>query len=222
MPPVLIRTARPDRRGVQPDQRCRPSHARVKSPTHNSSPSRPAGRPLDSSQQTLAKQWMPAAYKLAWACHRKRRSYGIPLDELIGEALYALTYAAGRYDAARGILFCNYAGMVIRHRLGQLVNNWRRFGRAGDMPLDDDGLTAEHQVVDPAPDVQVQAAAVEEFERVRRSIPPRWWEVLRLRHVEGQTLEDIGERFGVTRQAVRQAEKRVRMKVRKAIGMATA
>ena len=169
-------------------------------------------RPLDAVGQERAEAYCPLAYQLAWRFAR-RYARDMPADELIAEALYALTYAAGMFDEKRQVPFGAYANMVIKHRLIQAILSWRRGKRVGPMPVLFDG-EGEWEVKDrPGPDVPTMTAAQEMCDRVRRVLPARWFTVLHLFHGEGRTLEEIGDQFGVSRQRVQQlvvkASKRV-------------
>src|SRR5262245_56648089 len=61
-------------------------------------------RPLDAAAQEQVKKHSWLAYQLAWRFARNR-ARDMPADELIAEALYALTYAAGLFEEDRGIEF---------------------------------------------------------------------------------------------------------------------
>jgi RNA polymerase sigma factor (sigma-70 family) len=164
---------------------------------------RPPARPLDAAGRARVAENVGLAYQAAWraAGHFARN---VPADELTAEALYGLTYAASLYDPARGVPFGAYATMVIRHRLTLLALAWRRARRVlGRMPGADrdDPWEAEAR---PGPDAAATTATHDLCDRVRDVLPPRWYAVLRLHHGEGRTLEEIGTRFGVTRQRVRE------------------
>jgi RNA polymerase sigma factor (sigma-70 family) len=146
------------------------------------------------------------AYRMAWRFAR-RHARDVPADELIAEALLALTYAAGRFRPDCGVPFLAYASMVLRHWLIQAVLRWRRGQRAGRLPT----VTTSHgeQVpweaeARPAPDPCAGAAAREMCDRVRRVLPARLYRVLRLYHGEGRSLGELAEHFQVTRQRILQ------------------
>src|SRR5271163_1169980 len=98
----------------------------------NRNDARPRGgclpKPLDKAAQQLAQSHLALARRLAWKkylnCSRK-----VPLEELHGEALFGLVYAAGMFDVNRGVPFGAYATMAITHRLIHAVHIWRRGGR---------------------------------------------------------------------------------------------
>lgn len=160
-------------------------------------------RPLDPGGQARVEACTPLAYRLAWR-YARQQARDVPPDELIAEALYGLTYAAGMFDEARRVPFAAYAALVIRHRLMQLVRTWRRARRAVSYPVGSSYDDAPWEAADdrPAPDLVSGASAREVCERVRRVLPARWYKILRLRYAEGWTYGEIGDYLGVSRQWV--------------------
>lgn len=55
----------------------------------------------------------------------------------------------------------------------------------------------------------------EEMEKVRNNMKVRWSQIFKMRFVEGRTLEEIGERYGVTREAIRQGVEAILRHVKK-------
>src|SRR5262245_35869605 len=164
--------------------------------------------PLDTDAQLRVRAHLHLVEALAWEqfrlCGRT-----MPLEELLGEAQLALTYGAGRFDEAREVPFGAYATMVIRHWLVQAVNVWRRGGRLAHTRLPDLPGRGErralpvdepcHRTRDPSKEV----ADRELLERIRRTMPPRWFVALQLYYAHEYTLEEIGDLFGVSRERVR-------------------
>lgn len=93
-----------------------------------------------------------------------------------------------------------------------------------DMPLDDEDdrnsfidLVQSHAI--PSPEDEIAAKAVrEQLDEVLETLLPREAEVLKLRFglIDGTayTLEQLGQSFGITRERVRQIEKKALMKLR--------
>jgi RNA polymerase sigma factor (sigma-70 family) len=161
-------------------------------------------RPLDSVARARVEGAVPLAYQMAWR-YARRRAPDVPVDELIAEALYGLTYAAGLFDEARGVPFGAYAALVIRHRLMQLVRSWRRAAaRARPYPGRAFADDAPWEAADdhPAPDPAAPTVVREMCDRLRQVLPPRWYTILRLYHAEGRTCQEIGRKLGVTRQGI--------------------
>ena len=109
--PIPHRPSRPPRKGTA---KARPQK-------------NPHPRPLDAAARARAETAAWVAYRVAWRFAR-RHARDVPVDELIAEALFALTYAASQYRESRGVPFEGYAHMVIRHWLMQTV---LRCGGAG-------------------------------------------------------------------------------------------
>jgi RNA polymerase sigma factor (sigma-70 family) len=174
-------------------------------------------RALDPLGQARVEAFTSLAYRLAWN-YARRRARDVPPDELIAEALYGLTYAAGMFDETRRVPFAAFATLAIRHRLTQLIRTWRKARRAVRYPVgsnsgeDSPWEAADHR---PKPDLVAGASARDQCDRVRRMLPPRWYAVLCLRHGEGWTYQEIGEYFGVSRQFIRQVLERATDRVRR-------
>jgi RNA polymerase sigma factor (sigma-70 family) len=157
-------------------------------------------RSLDPIGQRRVQTSSPIAYQIARA-FRRHRARDIPCDELIGEALYGLTYAAGMYDEDRGVPFSSYATQVVRHRLVNAIITWRRQRWIQDLP---GGVRSEAKVPDSAPDVIVGATARDMCEQIRRALPPRLYDPLRLFYLEGRPVREISARLGISPRRVRQ------------------
>lgn len=162
-------------------------------------------RPLNAAGQERVEAHTWLAYQLAWQFAR-RRPVDLPVDELIAEAFYGLTYASALFKEEFGVPFGAYARIAIRHRLIQRIISWRRLRRASQIPLlsTPTGPLELETEERPRPDLCSSTAAKEMCERVREVLPARLYEALRLYHGEGYTLEEIGSRLGITRQRVRQ------------------
>ena len=162
--------------------------------------------PLNDTARELAGAHLALARRLAWKQFQTCAGT-MPLEELRGEAFYGLVYAAGMFDPGRGVPFGAYATMAITHRLIQAVNVWRRGGRLAHIRFTDLTAGAAHEFDTPCPHTHEsidQAARHEQIERIRRLLPPRWFQALQLYYAHGFTLEEVGHRLGVTRERVRQ------------------
>ena len=162
--------------------------------------------PLDEIQQQYARSHLTLARSLAWrqfqSCART-----MPLDELNGEAMYALAYAAGMFDQERGVPFGAFATMAITHRLIQAVNVWRRGGRLTHLRFTDLSLASSTDFDMACPRTREsieQASTNEQLDRLRCTLPARWFAALQMYFGDGYTLEEVGHRLGVTRERVRQ------------------
>lgn len=165
-------------------------------------------RPLDAAAQARAEAHLPLAEWLAW-CHFERCGRSVPLEELRGEAQLGLTYAASLYDPAKAVPFRAYAMMVVSHRLVQAVACWQRGNRL-DQVCFTDLLAAEGSLDGPALDSLCPlaldpgriVAARELLNRIKRSMPRRWFSVLARHYSFGDTLEEIGRDLGLSGERV--------------------
>lgn len=165
--------------------------------------------PLISGQdpETLAKR-LTLAKSIAWKFARGE-GRRVPADELVGEALYGLTYAQNRFNAALGVPFEKYAIMVICHRLRNLVARWRRREREVPMPRLPHAPEEEFQTVSRGGDDPTQPLDAEEvWARVKEALPHRQYQLVWLHYQAGCSLAQIGRRLGVTRQCVSQQFRR--------------
>jgi RNA polymerase sigma factor (sigma-70 family) len=175
--------------------------------------------PLDGEARKRAGDHVELAYQMAWK-HFRACSKSVPLDELRGEALYALSYASGIFDAARGVPFNAYARKVITRRLISVINTWRRSdlrvrrhcrelcgstkGRRG-FPRARTGDTANH------------AAMREAVGVLRRHLPRRWFDVLYLHYVEEYSVKEVGAALGISPERVRQLVAKAMIRARRRV-----
>jgi RNA polymerase sigma factor (sigma-70 family) len=173
---------------------------------------KPAARPLsplDATAQARASAHLSLAELLAGTRFR-RCGRVVPLEVLLSEAHYGLIYAASRYDESRGVPFGAFATMTIRHRLTQLVTAWRRGGWRDVLTFTD--LTALSGDASSRPDPPCWRISSPEREAgvrdllacVEAILPPRWFTLLQLHFAHNYTLEEIGTRYGISRERVRQ------------------
>lgn len=170
-------------------------------------------QPLDEEGKARVEKYLRYAYLLAWNFFR-RYARDMQIEDLIAETMYALTYASGRFKPEYRVPFGAYATMVIRHRLIGAVSA-RRQHRNHFQGHPTGSKKLEQEPEDRTlPEVGAAMEARELCELVRRMLPAEWYELLRLYHAEGRTLEDIGRDFGITGvrvgQIIVQAKERVR------------
>jgi RNA polymerase sigma factor (sigma-70 family) len=171
------------------------------------------------------------------------RHRGLPIEDLVGEGNLGLIEAARLYDPARGVKFVSYAVYWIRrailraleaHRsIAHVPHHLRRIGVHGGAsvpltsPIGADGrlslidtLAAEN---DEGPVARLERRdAGERLCRALDRLTPRERLVVAHRFGLGgrepEALQAIGGRLGVTREAVRQIEKRALRRLRFSVG----
>jgi RNA polymerase sigma factor (sigma-70 family) len=166
--------------------------------------------PLLRDDDPRAKKCIPMAHSLAkHFFHRSQMARFYDQDDIFGFAQEGLVEALDTFEADRGMEFESWAyGRIRNHLLGINETCKRRalhmrffsISAAGedDEPWDIEGVS---RWPDELADIAICA---EDLRRLLPKLPPREVEVLRLRHWEDQTLEEIGERFDLTRERVRQ------------------
>ncbi len=162
--------------------------------------------PLTEKARQLAADHLELAEQMAWWQYRQSARL-VPLDELRGDAMYGLVYAAGMFDDTRNVPFPAYARMAIRHRLMQAVRNWLRGGSRRAKSFSEFGENA-HAELDPACTRAREAGSEmnvdEMIGQVRRVLPARWFQAFHMYYGQGFTMREVGEQLGVTRERVRQ------------------
>jgi RNA polymerase primary sigma factor len=164
---------------------------------------------------------------------RKYLGRGARLDDLIQEGNLGLLKAIDRFDTGMGTRFSTYAIWWVRAYVTKYLKDIRSSVRGGegegrvfqrDVSLDAAvGEESDTTYLDriESPDPGPESAAVsrqtdqevrEALARVRKRLGDLGWQIVNDRLVQDspQTLADIGKRFGVSRERVRQVEMRTR------------
>lgn len=153
---------------------------------------------------------------------------GRRLDDLIQEGNVGLMKAIEHFDSKKNVRFATYAVWWIRAYITRYLKDNRSQVRGGeaeresmsdfslDVPveegadttyldrLEDAGPTPDNQYFSTEKDTNVQQA----LQRVKKRIGDLGWDILqeRLTQDKPTTLEEIGARWGVSRERVRQVE----------------
>lgn len=174
-----------------------------------------ASKLLLASCDSTAREGICSCLNLAaWMARRAGRRYDLlpVVDDLVAEAQLALVKAARRYDPNQGASFRTFAALVIRRALAAVVRARLRDRRQEPVFFTDlaqsGALGKEREMFDPPSPFPLDpgraAADNELLARLRRTLLPTWFEALNMYHVQDYTLAEIGERLGVSREAVRQ------------------
>ena len=168
------------------------------------------------------------AFVVAIACKQRRGT--VRLGDLIQEGNVGLMRAVEKFDPHAGTRFSTYAVWWIRAYIGKYLNEARSAVRPQsgtvaqadlslDSALDEEGDTHLERIEDDGPgpeslyllsegDREVREA----LQKVRKRIGALGWDIIhdRLEQDPPRTLEDIGRRWGVSRERVRQVELKTR------------
>ena len=166
---------------------------------------------------------------------RKFMGRGVRLEDLVQEGNYGLLKAIEHFDPEKGNRFSTYAVWWIRAYITRSLKDGpsavRRTMPHGGLPPrdisleetlgggDDNDATHLDRLADegPTPDAQIiraeeQANVRDALGRVRKRMGELAWDILsdRLTQDDPRTLEDLGKRWGLSRERVRQVEKSTR------------
>ncbi len=178
----------------------------------------------EQARQTLARSNL--AFVVAVA--KKFAGRGARLDDLVQEGNIGLMKSIEHFDPKKNVRFATYAVWWIRAYITRYLKDNRSQVKGGeghrqvmadfslDVELDDESETTyldRLQGSDPGPQelylAQEQSAEVQEaLSRVRKRIGDLGWDILqeRLTQDNPRTLEELGRRWGVSRERVRQVE----------------
>ncbi|MFZ5469352.1 MAG: sigma-70 family RNA polymerase sigma factor [Myxococcota bacterium] len=178
----------------------------------------------ESARRILAESNL--AFVVAVAKKFARR--GARLDDLIQEGNVGLMKAIEHFDPKKNVRFATYAVWWIRAYITRYLKDNRSQVRGGeaervsmsdfslDAPVDDEGdSTFLDRLEDRGPGAdeifssQQRSEDVQEaLQRVRKRIGDLGWDILqeRLTQDKPRTLEELGQRWGVSRERVRQVE----------------
>ncbi|MBL8921704.1 MAG: sigma-70 family RNA polymerase sigma factor [Myxococcaceae bacterium] len=178
----------------------------------------------EAARQLLARSNLPFVVAVA----RKFASRGARLDDLIQEGNVGLMKAIEHFDPKKNVRFATYAVWWIRAYITRYLKDNRSHVRGGeaerlsmtdfslDTPVDDESDSTYLERLEdqgPTPDTSFLKLERDEevaaaLQRVRRRLGDLGWDILqeRLTQDKPRTLEELGERWGVSRERVRQVE----------------
>jgi RNA polymerase primary sigma factor len=180
-----------------------------------------------------------ARHNLAFvvAIARRQRRGAVRLDDLIQEGNVGLMKAVEKFDPHAGTRFSTYAVWWIRAYVGKYLKEARSSVRpisgtaaqtdlSLDVTVDEEGeITHLDRIEDegPGPEERFLSAENDRGVRVtlskqRKRIGELGWDIVhsRLEQDEPVTLEELGKRWGVSRERVRQVELRAKHQLRRA------
>src|SRR5215471_12451049 len=177
-----------------------------------------------SARDTLALSNLPFVVAVA----KKFAHRGARLDDLVQEGNVGLMKAIEHFDPKKNVRFATYAVWWIRAYITRYLKDNRSQVRGGeaerqsmvdfslDAAIDDESESTyierledpdagpQEQFISQEKDTEVQEALA----RVRKRIGDLGWAILqeRLTQDKPRTLEELGQRWGVSRERVRQVE----------------
>lgn len=138
--------------------------------------------------------------------------------ELLSDGNMSLMRAVDKFDYSRGNKFSTYASWAIMKNYARSIPE-EKHHRERYLTGHDDVFTGSPDVrSDEAEQLQAAEQAARRVNRLLDYLEPREREIIRLRAgldaPEGMTLEQIGQRLGITKERVRQLNVRIMKKLR--------
>jgi RNA polymerase primary sigma factor len=183
----------------------------------------------EAARELLVRHNLPFVVSIS----RKYLGRGARLDDLIQEGNIGLLKAVEHFDPHKGTRFSTYAIWWIRAYIQKYLKDARSSVRGGDSegriyqrdlsldtPIDDEGDVSHLDLLEsPLPGPENVALSRERDDdvnealgRLRKRLGDLGWDIVneRLKQESPKTLEELGKRFGVSRERVRQVELRTR------------
>ncbi|HET8541242.1 MAG TPA: sigma-70 family RNA polymerase sigma factor [Anaeromyxobacter sp.] len=161
------------------------------------------------------------------AIARKQRRGTVRLDDLIQEGNVGLMRAVEKFDPHAGTRFATYAVWWIRAYIGKYLKEARSTVRPQSGTVAQPDLSLHSAIGEEGDDTHLDRIEYEgpgpeddylqaegdrgvrdALGKVRKRIGELGWDIVhsRLRHDQPRTLEEIGKRWGVSRERIRQVE----------------
>jgi len=168
--------------------------------------------------EKLRQRIIRANLRLVVSIARKHIGWSVGFFEVVSDGNISLMRAVEKFDFARGVKFSTYASWAIMKNFARTIPE--QHYRAARY------VTGQDELLEAAPDPSVQAVSSSDRDRVRAAIADglmvldeREREIVSSHFGLGQngnalTLEQLGQRFGVTKERVRQIEKRALVRLR--------
>ena len=165
------------------------------------------------------------------AIARKQRRGTVRLDDVIQEGNVGLMRAVEKFDPDAGTRFSTYAVWWIRAYIGKYLKEARSSVRPqsgtvaqADLSLDsavdeENDTTHLERIEDDAPGpedsfltTEADGEVRDALGRIRKRVGELGWDIIhnRMQQDQPRTLEEIGKRWGVSRERVRQVELRTK------------
>lgn len=173
---------------------------------------------LQEQAATIKEQLINCNMRLVVSIAKRHAAQTESIWELISDGNMSLIRAVEKFDYSRGNKFSTYASWAIMKNFARSIpeekHRRERF------------LTGHEEMFEAAPDtrsneqevVQGHEQAAHRVNRLLEHLDPREREIIRMRNgldnSEGMTLEEIGQRMGITKERVRQLNVRIMNKLR--------
>ena len=172
---------------------------------------------LQKQANAVKELLIKANLRLVVSIAKKHASPWESFQELVSDGNMSLIRAVEKFDFSRGFKFSTYASWAIMKNFARSIpdeiHRRERFvtGHEELFEIAPDTRTDEHEIL------ATQERAARSVNRLLEYLEPREREIIRMRaglDADPRTLEEIGQRFGITKERVRQLNARAMRKLR--------
>jgi len=173
---------------------------------------------LQAAANVVKDRLIKANMRLVVTIAKRHSAHADNFFELVSDGNMSLIRAVEKFDFGRGFKFSTYASWAIMKNFARSIPD--------DRTHKERFVTGHEEVFEVAPDnrsdeneiVASQERASHSVNRLLQYLEPREREIIRLRagldDARGLTLEEIGQRFGITKERVRQLNARAMKRLR--------
>lgn len=146
-------------------------------------------------------------------------SPGLPLMDMISEGCLGLMKAANTFDPDKRFKFLTYAGYAIVQGVIKAVQDHKQYGHESldELIYDDGSEVTQEDLLESDVRQSDDLAFLNQIRDMLNCLSDKERMIITLRFWHGLTLEEIGSRINVTKEAVRRIEVRALRKLRWAI-----